>query len=281
MCMLTDKLSLGSWILNARKLEAAIPGAANGSTVSENLTAIAKVYPTYPVAKISSSRAIDTLESLLLGGNGFAIVGNYHDLPAHFTRWDTAFAKHNPAGHAGYIQIDGPTGRKWDAHGGHFAWWMDPLATAGYPGEWMEMGLVYDFLNGSTNAYGAEASVSGSGAGPAQPTEPPMKYQFTLLGGPSGSFQHGADPNIAYVDLESGVIQKAPNVLYSIAVPARVTPPIAGGTGNRSDGYLVGPATRGTFSLATNGKFTPATSSPSAISAVIAFSDGSKQQIGA
>ena len=168
--MLTDKMSLGTQICDARKLEAAIPDAANGTSVVANIAAITEVYPQFPVSAITATRSTDTMELLLQGGKGFAIVGNYHDLPSHFQRWDPAFAATNPAGHATYIQIDGPSGvRKWSLRDGKFVWWMDPLATTGYAGEWMELATMFGFLNGSTNAYGGEGSAVASGAGPSQP----------------------------------------------------------------------------------------------------------------
>lgn len=258
VCMLTDKLSLGSRILNPRKLAAAIPGSANGTNVAENIAAIADVYPDYPTEQIRASRNTDTIESLLIAGYGFAIVGNYHAIPAHFQRWDPAFATHNPAGHATYIQIDGPKGRKWDSHTGKYVWWMDPLATLGYPGEWMELAVMFGFLNGSTNAYGLEGSVPGSGGGLPIPVPVPetMKYNFSPLPGPSGTFVTGADPLISYINLETGATTRAPNVTYSIAHPIKLDTPIPG-TGDRQTAYLVGPASVAVAVLATDGKFTP------------------------
>lgn len=167
--MLSDKMSLGTQVLDPRKLEAAIPGAANGSNVAENIAAIAKVYPNFPVAEIKPTRSTDTMEVLLLGGKGFAIVGNYHDIPLHYQRWDPAFAATNPAGHATYIQVDGPAGRRWSLRDGKYVWWMDPLATPDYPGEWMELATMFAFLNGNTNAYGGEGTAVATGGGPAHP----------------------------------------------------------------------------------------------------------------
>ena len=239
--MLSDKMSLGTQIVDPRKLEAAIPGASNGTTVAENIAAIAKVYPSFPRSAITATRSTDTMEILLQGGKGFAIVGNYHDLPSHFQRWDPAFAATNPAGHATYIQIDGPAGsREWSLRDGKFVWWMDPLATPGYPGEWMELAIMFGFLNGSTNAYGGEGSAVSTGGGPSQPV-PDVSVSFNLIAGPSGVAVVVQD-GTAVMALSDGKLHAVPKgTSYGVAHPMSLSQPIPGGspTADRRTSWLV------------------------------------------
>ena len=167
--MLSDKMSRGSAIFDPRKLEAHIPNPENGSNVSENLTAVSIAYPAWPVNEIHAFRGSDVVESLLVAGRGFALTGNLHVVPTHLKRWDPAFAATNPASHAVYIQRDGPNGAiRWDSHLGKFVWWMDPLATPGYPGEWVELGTALGFIGVDQSAYGQEGSAVDTGGGPAQ-----------------------------------------------------------------------------------------------------------------
>lgn len=187
--MLTDKMSIGAFVVDARKLEAVIPNASLHSNVQQNLDAIAKVYPTFPVDNIHKLNSTDVIQGLLTTGRGLAANGYYDVLakqPGNFTRWDPAFAKRKQAGHAAYVQIDGPNGvRRWDARA-KFVWWMDPLATPDFPGEWMPLATFLAFLDGATNAYGAEASVVT--AGPSQGVDDVI---YTLGGTKSAIFPAG------------------------------------------------------------------------------------------
>jgi len=203
-------------------------------------------------------------------GDVYALVqGVYSDLPIHYRRWDPSFTGIHAAGYMPPI-----------------AWWQDPLARqreimAGFNGESMAMGVLDAYAlgyGGSIHALYLRANEFSSGAGPADPVEE-MKYNFAVLPGPSGSFITGSDPLISYINLETGITTRAPNTHYSIAHPIRLDTPVPG-TGDRQTAYLVGPAGEAVAVLATDGKFTPSEAAPSAISAIIAFSDGTKQQIG-
>lgn len=170
--MLSDKMSRGSAIFDPRKLEAHIPNPDNGSNVSENLAAVSVVYPTWPANEIHAFRGSDVVESLLVAGRGFALTGRMDRMPTHLKRWDPAFGAHVPALHAVYIQRDGKDAEiRWDAHNGKFVWWMDPLATAGYPGEWVELATALSFIGTDQSAYGQEGSAVTTGGGPVQPIE--------------------------------------------------------------------------------------------------------------
>jgi hypothetical protein len=168
--MLTDKASLGGFIVNPRKLEAAIPGSSDGTTVPENVIAIAKVYPTFPTGTIHTFLGNDLIEGLLIGAKGLVCNGYYNRLPTYYSRWDPTFAAQKLAGHCVYVQIEGPKGvRRWTVRDGKFVWWMDPLAIAGYPGEWMALATFLAFVNVNVQAYASEGSVVS--AGPEEPLD--------------------------------------------------------------------------------------------------------------
>ena len=183
--MLSDKMSRGTQVVSALRLEAAIPNAGNGSNVAENMAAIDTLYPSFPTDAITAFRDPASMPSLLVAGNGFALVGDYGQIPKSLSRWDPAFAAEHPAGHAVYVQRDGPGGAvRWDAHAGRYVWWMDPLATDGYPGEWVEYQVVLDFLNGNTCAYALEGSAGlAQGDNPMLPITDPRAGTVRLTEG--------------------------------------------------------------------------------------------------
>jgi hypothetical protein len=173
--MLTDKMTLGAQVVDARKLEAVIPGSADGTNVAENIAAIHKLYPSFPVDEIHIFDRADLIENLLLGGRGLTANIFYSRLPSHFTRWDPGFAKAQDTRHCIYYQIDGPNNtRIWTGRNKQ-VWKLDPLAPPGSPGEWMPISALYAALDGDRNVYAAEGSgVSGGTAIPV--TEDPMIY---------------------------------------------------------------------------------------------------------
>lgn len=68
---------------------------------------------------------------------GAVLIGEYSRLPAHFTRWDRAFANRRNNSHAVYIQ-------SYDRIHGK-VWLMDPLAEGHYPGEWINVEALHRF----------------------------------------------------------------------------------------------------------------------------------------
>lgn len=251
--MLADKMSTGNFRIDPRKLESVIPNAGNGSNAAENIAAIATVYPSFPSDAIHTFKGADVIAGLLTTGRGLALNGYYDQLAplGDFTRWDPAFAKSPKAAHATYSQIDGPEGeRRWSDRA-KSVWWMDPLATTGYPGEWMPFETLLAFIKGnpSTNAYGAEG-VIGPGAGPEIPVQ-----NFSVLPGPSGSLVVNG-PGHYYQRLADGTMHPiAAGTVKSPAHPVTLAVPLPGGTGDRATGYLVGDDAA--FLLASDVTFTP------------------------
>lgn len=176
--MLTDKMSLGGMVVDARKLETVIPGSADGTNVAENIAAIHRLYPTFPTGQIHIFDRADLVENLLLGDRGITANILYSRLPSHFTRWDTDFAKTGAGSrHCIYYQIGGPgNARIWTSRDKR-VWLMDPLATPGYPGEWIPLGDLLAALDGDRNVYAGEGSaITGGTAIPV--TEAPMIYVY-------------------------------------------------------------------------------------------------------
>ena len=68
---------------------------------------------------------------------GAVLVGDYGRLPAHFTRWNRAFANRRNSSHAVYIQ-------SYDRVHGK-VWLMDPLAEGHFPGEWIGVEALHRF----------------------------------------------------------------------------------------------------------------------------------------
>ncbi|MGH2512762.1 MAG: hypothetical protein ACRDGQ_08760, partial [Candidatus Limnocylindrales bacterium] len=253
--MLADKMSTGNFRIDPRKLESVIPNAGNGSNAAENIAAIATVYPSFPSDAIHTFKGADVIAGLLTTGRGLALNGYYDQLAplGDFTRWDPAFAKSPKAAHATYSQIDGPEGeRRWSDRA-KAVWWMDPLATTGYPGEWMPFETLLAFIKGnpSTNAYGAEG-VIGPGAGPEIPVQ-----NFTISG-PTGEFVVTGSGHY-YLNLADGSMHVAIAGTKVHAVAGKLVTPIPGGAAgaDRSSGYLWSGTSSLAVFLASDGTFTP------------------------
>ena len=90
-------------------------------------------------------------------GTFLVVQGNYHDLPAHYQRWDAHFASQDPAGHAVCVFRLG---------GGLM--WCDPLAPWGpYAGEPVAPAVVAAYFGGLPGAQTTRARL------PAAPPAPP------------------------------------------------------------------------------------------------------------
>ena len=68
---------------------------------------------------------------------GAVLIGSYARLPAHYTRWASAFARRRDSSHAVFIErYDRAKGR---------VWLMDPLAQGDFPGEWIDVDALHHF----------------------------------------------------------------------------------------------------------------------------------------
>jgi hypothetical protein len=82
-------------------------------------------------------------------GTFVAVQGNYHDLPAHYQRWDPGFAGHDPAAHCVTVYMAGGV-----LH------WCDPLAPWGsYDGEPIDSITVGRYFSGLPGAACTSARV--------------------------------------------------------------------------------------------------------------------------
>jgi hypothetical protein len=83
-------------------------------------------------------------------GGGAVLVGEYGRLPAHFARWDKAFAQRRNSSHAVYIQsYDRVLAR---------VWLMDPLAEGHFRGEWIGVETLHRFATIEAGAVTAVAT---------------------------------------------------------------------------------------------------------------------------
>ncbi|HEX5467351.1 MAG TPA: hypothetical protein VFW92_11845, partial [Candidatus Limnocylindrales bacterium] len=113
-----------------------------GTTMPAALAALAGTSATARKAITYLDGQNDTIDGLLASGEGLAVTGLYSALPAHYQRWDPAFAaKGSKSGHAMYIQRDGPNGPK-----AKNVWLLDPLAEPGYAGEWLPTEALHAFI---------------------------------------------------------------------------------------------------------------------------------------
>jgi hypothetical protein len=138
--MFLDKWTSGSRIVGReklRKLSGDEEGGSNLSDLRRAFDALGLSLETSPGA--GSSIGWPTLLKRLAAGSGAIVLGDYGKLPARYGRWDREFWAKTETGddHAMYFdRYDRRTGR---------ILVMDPLAPAGWHGEWIPVSVLKKF----------------------------------------------------------------------------------------------------------------------------------------
>lgn len=130
--MLVDKWTAGRLTTSKDRLRALSGDRTGGSTLSHVARALARI----GIEARTSPNGGDTvtwtvLKRRLAAGGGAILLGDDGDLPRWFGRWDPAFWRKTGEedNHALYLDA-------YDRRRDRF-WVMDPLAPAGWPGEWI------------------------------------------------------------------------------------------------------------------------------------------------
>jgi hypothetical protein len=137
--MLLDKWTTGRETIGHAALRRLSGDPANtGSTLDDLRLAFSKLGHDLPTSPDNGLRLTwSELVKRLAAGAGAVVAGDYGRLPARYSRWDPAFAKQVPAGHALYLDAyDRRTDR---------IFVMDPLAPADWTGEWIPARAIRAF----------------------------------------------------------------------------------------------------------------------------------------
>jgi hypothetical protein len=130
------------------------------------------------VANVPFSRFLSDYMALDYGA---VLLGNAHNLTSHYNRWDPGFGQKPNAGHAVYVQGEGPGGSRKAG----FLWWMNPLAPWTYQGEWIPTAVVQAYAWGIGQSGLVQEGAWRSTGGPNVPGD--SMPGFTLLPGPPGT----------------------------------------------------------------------------------------------
>ncbi len=137
--MLLDKWTHGAVRVSQSVLRRASHDKKGGSSLydlSRGIAAVTGIHIPFSPGYGDTMAWWQLLDRLEHGG-GAVLIGEYRDLPAHYTRWGRAFANRRNTSHAVYIQTyDRVHGR---------VWLMDPLADGDYPGEWISVKALHRF----------------------------------------------------------------------------------------------------------------------------------------
>ncbi len=171
--MLLDKWTHGSVRVSQSVLRRASHDKKGGSSLydlSRGIAAVTGIRIPYSPSNGDTMAWWQLLDRLAHGG-GAVLIGEYRDLPAHYTRWNRAFAGRRNTSHAVYIQTyDRARGR---------VWLMDPLADGHYPGEWIDVRALHRFATIEDGKVMAATTPAGS-----QPQTAPLSDHAYRLAGP-------------------------------------------------------------------------------------------------
>ncbi len=170
--MLLDKWTHGGRRVRQSVLRRASHDKKGGSSLYDLSRGIARVTGIHvPYSPGGDTMAWWQLLDRLDRGGGAVLVGEYGDLPAHFSRWDRSFARRRNSSHAVYVQsYDRVQGR---------VWLMDPLADGDFRGEWIGVGALHRFATFRDGKVMAAATPARS-----QPRTAPLTDQAYRLGAP-------------------------------------------------------------------------------------------------
>lgn len=156
--MAANKASLGRYPATRSEREA-LRKASGDHTGGSNLDDVtAGILNRYGWTLSGIRPTLAGLLARLAAGDGAIACGHYSALPAHFTRWDPAFAHKPNTNHAAYAQGHDRGGNYHLGAAGipTEVFWMDPLgrspagtpAADRYRGEWMPVAVFAAFLAG-------------------------------------------------------------------------------------------------------------------------------------
>jgi hypothetical protein len=171
--MLLDKWTHGSARVSQSVLRRASHDKKGGSSLydlSRGIAAVTGIHIAFSPGYGDTMAWWQLLDRLAHGG-GAVLIGDYGNLPAHYTRWGRAFANRRNSSHAVYIQsYDRVRGR---------VWLMDPLADGHYPGEWIDVEALHRFATIEKGKVMAAATPARS-----QPHTAPLTDHAYRLTGP-------------------------------------------------------------------------------------------------
>ncbi len=182
--MLVDKLTHGRVRVGQMALRRAALGhrktdPKDGATLAELARGIARAtglrlrYSPGWADSLTWWQLLDRLEH----GGGAVLLGEYGRLPAHFTRWNPAYAARSSSGHAVYVE-------RYDRRLGR-VWLMDPLAEGAYPGEWIDVEALRRFADFSGDFVKAMATPGRRTARTAPLVDHAYRLGAPVLGGPA------------------------------------------------------------------------------------------------
>jgi hypothetical protein len=139
--MLLDKWTSGSRIVSRERLRSLSGDRTGGSGLADVRRAFDKLGMRLTFSPGGGeSISWNALLDRLANGGGAIVLGDYHYLPSRYGRWDPDFWSRSGTGDDHALYLD-----RYDRRGGRILV-MDPLAPAGWGGEWIPASAIKKFV---------------------------------------------------------------------------------------------------------------------------------------
>ena len=276
--MLLDKWTNGGVIRTHQQLRALSGDTQGGSTFADLHVAFAKLGFNVPGNLAGDRPTWHQLLSALRHGAGAVVLGDYSQLPRWYGRWDYSFWKGGPVEKAGKgakaraAATGKPKGKvkmrpdnhamyveRYDPRRGR-VWVMDPLAPAGWRGEWMPVSALKRFAWSSGGRVFAVLSPTAAAApfSGVKLLDPAVDQSDTTVSAswavraPRGWHWKGADAHVTIATAASALEAAAASALVDQGVTTAAAPakPVATAGGHRIHATAALPTTPGAYTAA-------------------------------